>query len=331
MVIPTLLGGDRFRSCLEALATQEHAPKAVVVVDSGSDDGSVEAAQEHGAEVLSIPRSEFRHGPTRSLGFEALPPVDVVVFLVQDAVPQGPGFLGHLASALEDPNLGAVTARQVPPAGSGVLTHSSVERSPCHSEEARRVGPFSETELSTWGADRWRGHLSLDSIALAVRSSVFEAVRFRDTDFGEDALLAHDLLWGGWALGHVPQAVVEHGHEYDVDSVAERYEQDARFFRERFGLRVRAGWMSALKGWAAELAADRRWLADHPERRTPEALRASSSLRWAQVMAQLRGSRGPLGALPDRPQLSLDGLGPGRGPGTGPGSGTSSNSGGRAA
>lgn len=303
VVIPTLEGGARFAACLDALAAQEPNPTAIVVVDSGSQDGTVEAARERGAHVLSIPQESFRHGPTRNMGYEALPPVDVVVFLVQDAVPVGTDFLARLADALSDPSLGAVTARQVPPRDAGVLTRSTVERSPFHADAPRRTGPFTRDELAALDPAGWRSLLRLDSIALAVRRPLFDRLRFRDTAFGEDALLAYDLLWGGWALGHVPGAVVEHGHEYDEDSVAERYAQDARFFREHFGLRVRSGLLSVLKGWAAELAADRRWMSAHPEHQSPEARRASSSLRWAQVLAQYRGSRGALGVLPEKREV----------------------------
>jgi hypothetical protein len=223
---------------------------------------------------------------------------------VQDAVPIGTDFLWNLAEALkDDDSLGAVTARQVPPGDVGVLTRSTVERSPFHASIARRTGPFSRAELGRLDPGAWRSLLMLDSIALAVRRPLFDRLRFRDTDFGEDALLAYDLLWGGWALGHVPDAVVEHGHEYDEDSVTERYNQDACFFRECFGLRVRPGLLSLFKGWAAELAADRRWLASHPEHSSASARRASSSLRWAQVMAQYRGSRGVLGTLPEKREV----------------------------
>ncbi|MDG2150036.1 MAG: glycosyltransferase [Planctomycetota bacterium] len=300
MVIPTLRGGARFRACLDALLNQEAPPAAIVVVDSGSDDGTVKVATERGARVIPVAQSNFRHGPTRNLGFDALPDVDVVVFMVQDAVPVGPRFLGELTGAFADETLGAVTARQIPPGDAGVLTRSTVERSPFHEALPRRTGPYKRDELAGLDPAAWRALLLLDSIALAVRRPVFEALRFRDTDFGEDALLAYDLLWAGWALGHASEAVVEHGHEYDEDSVAARYERDARFFRECFGLRIRPGLLSVFKGWAAELAADRRWLASHPEHRSPEARRASSSLRWAQVIAQYRGSRGTLGALPEK-------------------------------
>lgn len=269
-------------------------------MDSGSDDGTPGAARAAGAKVLEIPGAEFRHGPTRNLGAEALPEVDTVVFLVQDAVPVGRDFLATLEEALRaDPELGAVTARQAPPEDADVFTRSTVERSPAHGGQPVKLGPFTPGTLDSWSAREWRGRLALDSIALAVRGPLFRRVRFRETDFGEDALLAYDLLWGGWALGHEPRAVVRHGHAYDPQTVQPRYRQDAAFFRERFGLRVRPGLASLLKGFVAELRADRRWLQGEGLA-TPGRLQASRRLRWAQVLAQYQGSQGPVGTLPAR-------------------------------
>ena len=94
-------------------------------------------------------------------------------------------------------------------------------------------------------------------------------------------------------------SVVEHGHAYDSETVRERYRADARFFRERFGFRVRPSRFSALKGFAAELRRDLAWMGAAEEREAG-ALGRALGLRWAQVWAQRRGSRGPLGSLPER-------------------------------
>ncbi|GJM22356.1 MAG: hypothetical protein DHS20C15_22710 [Planctomycetota bacterium] len=295
MVLPTLNGGERLRRCLSALRAQRPGADALVVVDSGSDDGSDRLAEEAGATLLRIERADFRHGGTRNAAARRLPEVDVIVFLVQDAIPQGSDWLITLAKAALVPGVGAVTARQVPPPEAGALTAASVARSPFAATRARQVGPFSAQELEALRPQAWRGRLLLDSVACAVRGALFREVGFRDTDFGEDALLAYDLLWGGWALAHEPRAVVEHGHVYDPQSVRARYEQDARFFREQFGLRVRPHLLARLKGFLAELRADKRW---QREQGAGAALNGNLALRWAQVVAQQAGSVGPLGGLP---------------------------------
>jgi hypothetical protein len=298
--VPTLDGGPRWRRCLEALGAQRPALDALVVVDSGSSDGSAEAAADAGATVLDTGPDGFDHGLTRARGAAALPDVDAVVFLVQDAVPVGDDCLETLAAAALQPGVGAATARQVPPADASALTRATVERSPLAAAEARRIGPFEADELASFSPDAWRDAVLLDDVACAVRAPLFGQVGFRQAAFGEDALLACDLLRAGWALVHEPDAVVEHGHEYAPVSVAPRYEQDARFFREQFGLRVRPGLLAVAKGWLAQMLADHHWAVAHPEDRSLAMFRGAASLRWAQVMGQWRGSKGPLGGPPDR-------------------------------
>ncbi len=297
-MVPTLDGGERWRRCLAALLAQRPRP-ALVVIDSGSRDGTPEAAQAAGATVLRIPQPEFDHGETRNRGAAALPRCDVLVFLVQDAVPQGADCLATLARAALQPGVAAATARQVAPPEAGFLAASTVSASQFAGLEARRTGPLPPDRLERLSPEEWRGLLLLDDVACAVREPLFRRVGFRRTPHAEDALLAYDLLWGGWALQHEPAALVEHGHRYDAASVRRRYFDDALFFRKVFGLRVRPDLLSVLKGVNAELRRDRRWLAEHPDAAGNGALRAARELRWTQVLAQREGSRGPLGTRPE--------------------------------
>jgi len=66
---------------------------------------------------------------------------------------------------------------------------------------------------------------------------------------------------------------------------------------------VRPSLVQLAKGYLAGVLADRRWLIAHGEWGAPGLLGDSSRLRWAQAKAQWRGSRGPLGSLPERRSL----------------------------
>jgi len=303
VVVPTLNGGRRFERCLAALASQRPPIDALVVIDSGSSDGSEQVAARAGAHVLTIDGADFDHGMTRNQGAAALPDVDAIVFLVQDAIPEGDDCLELLASAALQQGVGAATARQRAPRNASPLTRATVARSPMASDAPRRTGPLPASELSGLSPRQWRSLLLLDSIACAVRGPLFRPGGYRQAAFGEDTLLAFDLLTAGWALAHEPEAVVRHGHEYDPALAAERYETDARFFRERFGLAVRPSLVQLAKGYVAGVLADRRWLIANGEWGAPGLLGDSSRLRWAQAVAQWRGSKGHLGALPERRQL----------------------------
>lgn len=60
----------------------------VLVVDSGSSDGTTDLARKYSARILSIPKSEFNHGGTRNRGI-AEARGEFAVMTVGDAIPAG--------------------------------------------------------------------------------------------------------------------------------------------------------------------------------------------------------------------------------------------------
>ena len=88
VVIPTKNGmAEGFESTLRAISRQIGiAETEFIVVDSGSSDGTVEAAKNYGAKVFSIRPEEFNHGATRNYAAEQTTG-DLLMFTVQDAIP----------------------------------------------------------------------------------------------------------------------------------------------------------------------------------------------------------------------------------------------------
>ncbi|HOL11172.1 MAG TPA: glycosyltransferase, partial [Bacillota bacterium] len=84
VVIPTLNGGEPLKRLLLALKIQTVPLKSVLIVDSQSNDDTVEHAKSVNFKVLQIEREQFNHGGTRQQCLELLPESDIVVFLTQD-------------------------------------------------------------------------------------------------------------------------------------------------------------------------------------------------------------------------------------------------------
>jgi GT2 family glycosyltransferase len=105
--------GERLRRCLESAVGSGHA---VVYVDSGSTDGSVERALALGAEVVELDLSvPFTAARARNAGFERLervaPGVELVQFVDGDCE-LSPGWLGRACAALaERPDVAVVAGR----------------------------------------------------------------------------------------------------------------------------------------------------------------------------------------------------------------------------
>ena len=101
VVIPAKNGIEEdFESTLQAIQGQRGiADVEIIVVDSGSTDGTVKVAEAYGAKVYCIPPSEFNHGLTRNFGAEQ-GTGEFILFMVQDAIPATDDLFYEMAKAL---------------------------------------------------------------------------------------------------------------------------------------------------------------------------------------------------------------------------------------
>ena len=184
VVIPTFEAGPGFDELLKCLFSQRtNFGYEVLVVDSGSTDGTVEIAERYGASVHRIDPAEFDHGATRNLG-ASLSSGRYVAFLVQDALPVDDGWLAAMVDVprrRRDGSRGVrapdPTPRQRPdPRPDARLAHLRQGR-----REQFTGGPCPYGALSP--ATR-RSLAAFDNVNSCVRRSVWESVPFERTHFG---------------------------------------------------------------------------------------------------------------------------------------------------
>jgi rhamnosyltransferase len=213
VVIPVKNGGPDLRRCLDAIALQRVDDEVeVVVVDSGSSDGSVEVARAAGARVHEIPPAEFNHGGTRNLG-ASLARGDKLVFTSQDAHAEDPDWLAALTAPLDDPRVAGAYGRQIAHEDASPSEQFFLDflygPAPRVQRAADRIGP-ADTLFSNVNA--------------AIRRDVFERFPFVD-----DIVMSEDQEWSarvlrdGYALHYVPRAVVRHSHPYTLRQAFRRF------------------------------------------------------------------------------------------------------------
>ena len=87
VVIPGFNGAHELPQLLELLHNQTGIKDLeIVVVDSGSTDGTDTIAEADGCKVIRIPQSEFSHSHARMLGATAATG-EYLLFMTQDALP----------------------------------------------------------------------------------------------------------------------------------------------------------------------------------------------------------------------------------------------------
>jgi rhamnosyltransferase len=216
IVIPTRNGTVTLPAVLEALARQRiDIPVETLAIDSASTDDTVALLRRHGVKVLDINSDAFDHGLTRNLGL-SLATGDLVVLLVQDAVPASADWLSNLIAPFDaDPQLAGTFARQEPSPNAGNITrhyHASyLASSPGGRIATLTSGAFSELEPAA-RLDR----CTFDNVCSCVRRTVWQRHQFQSTAIGEDIAWAKNVLLAGYRLAYVPEAVVIHSHERSV-------------------------------------------------------------------------------------------------------------------
>jgi rhamnosyltransferase len=170
-------------------------PVEVVVVDSGSRDGSVEIARSKRVRVEQIPPESFTFGHALNLGF-GWTEAPLVVALSAHALPVNEHWLERLTAPFDDPQVAAAYGRQLP--------HADLD-------------PFRRHQvLQYWGAEP-----RVDTVGEVRFSNANGAVRrtaWEECPWDEDLAASEDRIWGetiaarGGRIVYVPAAAVYHSH-----------------------------------------------------------------------------------------------------------------------
>jgi glycosyltransferase involved in cell wall biosynthesis len=274
VAIPLFNGADTLGAVLAAVTRQRvKSELELIVVDSGSRDGSPEIARRYGAEVLHIGPGEFGHGRTRNL-LMARSHGDYVAFLTQDSVPADEMWLTRLLDGfVEADDVGLTFGPYRPrptasPMVSRELTHWFESFSPDGNSVVDRL-PAGERQIPSRELLGRRGYFS-DANGCMSRVA-WEQVPFRDVAYAEDHLLAHDMLRAGFGKAFVPAAAVVHSHDYRLIDRARRSFDEARALEEIYGWREPISPRVVARNLWGNVGADRRWFVDRGGARTPRA------------------------------------------------------------
>jgi glycosyltransferase involved in cell wall biosynthesis len=249
VAIPVRNGAAHLPSVLDAIRAQRIDGEVdIVVVDSGSTDGSVALCERVGARVEQIAPSQFSHGATRNR-LMALARGERVAFLTQDAVPAGDGWLAALMGGFADEKVGLVCGPYLPRPDASPMVRRELQ------EWFATIPPLVHGPP---GESPQPGPRSFFSSANgAVSRAAWERVPFQEVPYAEDQRLALDMLKAGYAKAYVPDAGVVHSHDYPPLERFRRWFDEFRALREVYGFRATLSLRPLLGRIRLEVARDR--------------------------------------------------------------------------
>lgn len=294
VLIPVKNGGALLGEVLDAVLVQ-HAPWPfeVIVMDSGSTDGSVELVRARGVRCETIAPKDFGHGRTRNQ-LAALSSGEFLIFITQDAKPANPQWLAHLVQACDaepdvagafgphiaHPNARFITQRELSEHFSGFGAVQSVVRI----EDRARFD-------ADPGYRQWLHFFSNNNSCL--RRSVWEGLPFPDVTFAEDQTWALAAVKAGYGKAYAPQAAVYHSHDFGIWETLQRNFDEASSFQRSFGYDIQR---SLVRAWVSAAGLARRdavWLREAGQTGWGWATRAAymAGIELARSSGQFLGTQ----------------------------------------
>ncbi|MDD5063407.1 MAG: glycosyltransferase [Phycisphaerae bacterium] len=224
IIVPTYNASKHLPSLLVKLESQTFRDYELMIVDSSSNDDTVDIARDHRADVMTIPQSQFDHGGTRTLAAKKAKG-DILIYLTQDALPYDEYALENIIKPFaDDKKIGAAFGRQVPYFGASLFA------------EQLRAFNYPNTSYTRILEDRKNYGIKtafLSNSFAAYRKSVLEEIGYFKSGlpFGEDACAGAKILLKGYKIAYVAEAIVRHSHNYTIWQDLKRYFDMGMFHR----------------------------------------------------------------------------------------------------
>jgi rhamnosyltransferase len=213
IVIRAYNEGKHIGRLLEGIQHQTLKDVEIILVDSGSTDGTVSVAESFGAQIVHIRPEEFTFGRSLNLGVQAATREFVVVASAH-VYPVYPDWLESLLRPFENDNVALTYGKQRAP------------------DSAK----FSEGQIF----HQWYPDVSKPKQATAFCNNANAAIRkslWKQNPYDETLTGLEDLAWARWAvaqgcaISYVAEAEIVHVHNETPRGVFNRYRREAMAFK----------------------------------------------------------------------------------------------------
>ena len=216
VIIPTLNAAEYIENLIEKLNSQTIKPNEIVVVDSESDDNTVDLSQKYdNVRVIEILRKDFDHGGTRDMALKTCDS-EFILFTTQDAVPNNEFYIENLLKPFSAPDVAIASGRQIA-RGDAVLMEKLVREFNYPPQSHVR----SKSDLDKMGIKTY----FFSDVCSAYRKDIYEQLGGFEHPLktNEDMFFAAKVIENDYKVAYAADAEVIHSHNF---SLKEQYKRN---------------------------------------------------------------------------------------------------------
>lgn len=209
IIIPTKNAGNDFKFLLKMIRNQKGFNDIeIIIVDSGSQDQTIQISKDHNAKVIEILPEDFTHSYARNLGARNAIGT-YLLFMVQDVFPPSDTWLQKMMTALKTQDVSAVSCAELPREDADlfyrVISWNHYEFLDVNHMDRIFSMPTEPSHINM----RKNGQLS--DLACLIPSNLFNKYQYRFS-YAEDLDLGIRLIRNGLKIAFLGSTRVIHSH-----------------------------------------------------------------------------------------------------------------------
>lgn len=221
IVIPVRNEAKGIKACLDSWLSQTMAVEEIVVIDSGSTDGTLDIVRGYDKiRLMEISAAEFNHGTTRNRAMQYATG-EFTLMTVGDGRAYDETVLARMLAGFTSSRVAGVCGLQVVP---HEPDKNPVEWFRPQSEPQTKSFSYESAEqFDALASEQKKEAASWDDVIAMYRTSVLrDEIPFREITYGEDPMWAVDALKAGHILVYDAAARVYHYHLENPDVAYKR-------------------------------------------------------------------------------------------------------------
>lgn len=233
IIIRTKNEENKIEECIKKILQQKEIDDfEIIIIDSESDDKTVDLAQRYNVSIYSIPSNEFGFGKSIALGLElSNKKAEYCVFLSAHAIPKNDYWLINMINKFED-KVAAVYSKQTYFSNTLFIEKKSLDET---FGNKNRIQAMKKKSKKFWD---YKNEIVFSNASSCIKKTITKEIPFRDICASEDREWAYRTIKDGYKIVYAADSVVYHCHNESPKKYYNRIYINSKALYEFAGIKI---------------------------------------------------------------------------------------------